>query len=307
MIPKTSDNKNLLIGIALALTTVIIWSGNYIVARSIAKQIPPVHLAFFRWGTATICLLPIAGKKCWNERHLLSQHKLYLLFTAIMGISLFNTFIYLAGHYTSAINLALIGTTSSPVFITFMAAIFLHEKIYFLRLTGMLVCVAGIIYLLSQGSFQKLATLHFGKGDVLILLSSFFFSIYSILVRKKPAAISPLSFLMLLFITGTIILIPFVWIESLHTPAVEWTNNMRFTILYLGIGNSVIGFLCWNLAISKMGAARTSLFANLMPLFSTIEAILILNEQFTAIHLVSGVLLLAGLIIANLPEKILKR
>jgi len=289
-------------GIAYALITVIIWSGNYVIAKGIARQIPPISLAFFRWGTATIFMLPIAWKKLKTERNILLQHKWYLLWAALTGVTLFNTFIYVAGHYTSAINLALIGTTSAPVFITFFSAFFLKEKIKVFHLTGMLLCIAGIIVLLSQGSWQRLLQFHFGKGDLWVLTSAVIFAVYSTLVKKKPAQISPSVFLITIFITGSLILLPFSLIELHNYPPIEWTSGMIATILYLGIGNSVIGFLCWNASINILGAGRTGLFGNLIPVFSTIEAVLILGEQFTIIHLISGLIVISGLVIANIKS-----
>jgi drug/metabolite transporter (DMT)-like permease len=292
--------REIFIGIGLALITAIIWSGNYVVAKGISQKIPPISLAFFRWSTACLFIIPLGWKKFQAEKKIFTQHKTYLFLTALFGVGLFNTFIYLAGHYTSAINLALIGTTASPVFITTLSFFLLKEKIKSLRIIGMILCIAGILLLLSQGSFSKLMQLHFGKGDLLILCSAFFFSIYSILVKKKPATISPISFLFVIFIAGTIMLFPFAMIEMhLHAP-LQWTSGMYLTILYLGIGNSVIGFLCWNGSIARIGAARTSLFGNLIPVFSTIEAVLLLGEQFTVIHFISGIIVIAGIVIANL-------
>ena len=71
--------------------------------------------------------------------------------------------------------------------------------------------------------------------------------------------------------------------------------------LYLGVGASVGAFLSWNIAIQKIGAARTSLFGNLIPVFSTIEAILILGEANRGVVWVSMALILLGLLLANLP------
>ena len=297
-----SPNKNLFIGFVFAMITIIIWSGNYVVARGIAQQIPPISIAFFRWGTASFFIVLIGWKKFIAEKDILLQHKGYLFFTAITGVTLFNTFIYVAGHFTEAINLVLIATTAAPLFITIFSRIFLKEKINAFRMIGMLLCFAGILVLLSKGSWQKLMQLHFGKGDLWILASAFVFSIYSILVKKRPASISPMSFLVTIFISGTLCLLPFYLIETHFTEPLHWTNGMVITILYLGIGNSVIGFLCWNASIARIGPARTSLFSNLMPVFSTIEAVLILGEQFTSVHLISGMIIICGLIIANLKH-----
>lgn len=293
-------------GIGLALLTVIIWSGNYVIAKGIAKQLPPVSLAFYRWSMASVCILPFAVKKILAQKDIFLQHKNYIVWTALTGVSIFNTFIYLGGHYTSAINLALIGTTSAPVFATFMAAIFLKESISRYRITGMVICITGILYLLCQGSLQKLANFHFGKGDVLVLISAFTFAIYNTLVRKKPAALSPIAFLAVIFTLGSLCLLPFYIFETMHSPAVQWTPNMFYIILYLGIGNSIIAFFCWNASIERLGAAGTALFGNLIPVFSTIEAVLFLGEIFSNIHLISGLLVIGGLIIANITGKTAK-
>ncbi len=298
MQPQTTKNT-FFIGVALALTTVIIWSGNYVVAKGISQQVPPLSLAFYRWGTASVCILPLAWKNFWQDKAAILQNKQYIFWAALTGVAIFNSFIYLAGHHTTAINLALIGTTAAPVFATVMAAVFLKEYISPLRIAGMVTCFVGVLFLLSQGSMQKLFNFHFAKGDVLILISAFAFAIYNTLVKKKPTGISPMSFLMATFITGTIIILPFFIIESSHAPAIHWTTTNLAIIAYLGIGNSVIGFLCWNASVARIGASRTVIFANLIPILSTIEAVFILGEQFTTIHLVAGIIIITGLIIAN--------
>ncbi len=301
MTPNHTKN-NFYIGIALALTAVIVWSGNYVVARGIAQTVPPISVAFYRWFIASVCVIPIAWNKLKTDKAVVLQHKSYLFFAAVTGVTLFNTFIYLAGHHTKAINLALIGTTTAPIFATILASVFLKEIISTFRIAGMMVCFTGILFLLSQGSWQKLVNFHFEKGDVLMFISAISFASYTTLVRKKPATISALTFLMLTFVIGTVVLFPFYLYEHLTSPAVVWNMNLGYTFAYLAIGNSVLAFLCWNAAIKRLGASVTALFTNLIPVFSTIEAVVFLNEKFTNVHLVSGALIVTGLIIANLKK-----
>ena len=303
-LPKRMRNSNKAIytGIGLAVLAAIIWSGNFIVARGVIQQIPPVGLAFYRWATATIIMLPIAWNKFKAEKALIIKHRTLLFWTAVTGVTLFNTFVYIAGHYTPAINLALIGTTSSPVFAIILAAIFLKEPIRPLRIAGLLLCISGIVLLLSRGSWQALQSFRFSAGDGWILLAALVFAIYNTLVRRKPAAIHPLNFLFTVFAIGTLLLLPFYLIELSQATPVQWTTNLVLIILYLGAGTSVIAFLCWNVAIGKLGAARTALFGNLIPVFSTLEAVLILGEKFTMIHLLSGILVVAGVVIANVKK-----
>ncbi|WP_153800419.1 DMT family transporter [Foetidibacter luteolus] len=290
-------------GIALAITAVIVWSGNFIVARGVIKHIPPVRLAFFRWATAMVILTPIAYKSFMADRQAVLTNARYFFLPAFLGVTLYNTFLYVAGHTIPAINLALIATTSSPVFAIILAAIILKEKISWLRIAGLVLCIAGIVLLISKGSWQNLARFHFSTGDVWAIVGAFTFAAYNVLVRKKPAGISPLTFLFVVFGLGTIMLVPAFVYERIVSPPISWNLNLALVILYLGAGACVISYLCWNLAIARLGAARTALFGNLIPLFSTAEAILILHERFLTIHLFSGLLVIAGLIIANYRRK----
>nr|MBP7346431.1 DMT family transporter [Sediminibacterium sp.] len=184
------------------------------------------------------------------------------------------------------------------------AVLFLKERLGFYRIIGMIICILGILLLISKGSWQVLFSFKFSNGDAWILGGAFSFAVYNILVRKKPAQLSSLSFLIIIFILGTIILFPFFILEQIMVKnAVQWSTALIGSILYLGVGTSVLAFWCWNLAISKLGAGRTVLFGNLIPIFSTIEAILILGETITPIHFYSGILVIGGLIIANLKFK----
>ena len=73
-------------------------------------------------------------------------------------------------------------------------------------------------------------------------------------------------------------------------------------ILYLGLGASVVCFLIWNIAIGKLGAGRTALFGNLIPVFSSFEAVIFLHEEFTWVHIVSILIVFVGLLLANLRQ-----
>jgi drug/metabolite transporter (DMT)-like permease len=293
------SRKQLYQGVFLAVLATAIWAGNFIVARGIADKIPPFSLAFYRWSTATILMLPVGWTRIRTQLPLVRKHFKILLLAAVTGVAIFNTFIYIAGHHTSAINMALIGTTSSPVFVIIISAWFFHEKIRPIRIAGLLFCIAGIVVLLSKGSWQTLAAFQFGKGDVWVLLSALSFAVYNISVKRKPKEIASRTFLFTIFLLGTLVLLPFFLVEKSIEPPVQWNSNLLWIILYLGLGTSVIAFLLWNEAIRRVGAVRTSLFGNLIPIFASIEAIWILGESLTVIHFISGGLVIIGLILAN--------
>lgn len=295
--PATKNNTYT--GILLAVLAVVIWSGNFIVSRGVTNYIGPVSLAFYRWLMATLIIAPFAWKKFVAERKTVSINWKYLAWVSLTGIALFNTFVYIAGHYTTAINLALIGTTSSPIFATILAVIFLREKPGMFRIIGIVTCVGGILLLISKGSWQTLVNFHFSTGDLWVLAGAFAFAIYNVLVRKKPAQISSLNFLFVIFAMGAAMLFPFFLAEQAWGMPTQWSWQLLAVLLYLGAGTSVAAFLCWNIAIQKLGAGRTVLFGNLIPIFSTLEAVWLLGEEITRIHIIGGVVVIGGLALAN--------
>lgn len=293
------NKKTLLTGVLLAIAATILWAGNFVIARDTAGEFPPVSLAFYRWLLACILLLPFL-KNIKTESAIFFKNPKYFLAAGFTGVTVFNTLVYVAGKYSTATNLALIGTTSSPVFSIILAAIFLKEKISLNQLIGMAIILWGITYLISGGSIENLVTLSFSTGDLLVLISAFIFAIYNILVRKRPKGISSTNFLFFTFITGTVLLLPFYTAELFYEELPVWKMKHVLAIIYIGLCASVLSFLFWNAAIYRLGAGRTSLFGNLILVFAAIEAMIFLNEKISTIQWASGGLILAGLIIANI-------
>ena len=291
--------SNILIGSLFAVAATILWSGNFIVARGIAKEIPPFGLAFYRWSTALLIIFPFAIKKFLAEWRMIKQNWLQITSSAVTGIAVFNTCLYIAGHHSTAINIALLGTTTSPVVSILLARTFLKEKISAFGLMGLLLCILGILFLLSKGSIETLLAFRFNEGDRWILLAALSFAIYNVLVKKKSPAISPVSFLFATFLIGLLILFPFYIIEKRIAVPVQWNVHLYAILVYIGLGASVLAFFAWNKAVASLGAARTSLFGYLIPIFSAIEAVWLLHEEISWVHYVCGAFVIAGLVVAN--------
>jgi len=299
---EKENSKDYITGIALAFAAALLWSGNYIVARGFHAQISPVSLAFFRWFTATVVLFPFAYRSVKQEWRVAKAHLGLLCLTALLGVTLFNTFIYVAGRYSTAINLAILGTTVAPVLVVVFAWAFLKEKLSFNQLGGMAICIGGILYLITNGQLSQLAAVQFSRGDFWILLAAFSFAVYTLLVRKKPKGFSAVSYLFIIFFLGTLFLLPAFLFDSRHGITFVPTAKLAAVFLYLGVGASVGAFLAWNIAIQKIGAARTSLFSILIPVFSAIEAVVFLGEESSAVLVTSLAIIVSGLVIATVKK-----
>ena len=98
-------------------------------------------------------------------------------------------------------------------------------------------------------------------------------------------------------------MLPFYISEYQHAGGFELSISNVTILVYLSLGASVICFLLWNLAIAKLGSGRAALFGNLIPVFSSIEAVLILGEKISWVQVVSFGIVIIGLIISNLQKR----
>jgi len=290
-----------LIGSLCALVATLIWSGNFIVARGLGDIIPPVTLAAMRWSTGTIVLLPFAARIMWRERDLLRKHWKHLLISALLGVTTFNTIIYTAAHTTNAMNLTLIATTT-PVFVIILSRIFLGEPITRNRAIGLVIAVTGIFTLVTRGDFAVLQEMDFRVGDIWMLLAGFIWAVYSILLRKKPAEINQYAYLGTTFLVGVLPLIAAAILEQTIAPQFELTPTVIGSVLYIGVGASLVSYILWTKAVTSVGPVTSSLIYYFLPAFCGIEAYLFLNEPVTWVHGAAFLLIVGGIVLATHPR-----
>lgn len=285
-------------GYLFAMGATAIWAGNFIVAREFKETIPPVSLAFWRWAVAVVFLLPFAlrgFRREWGEVRL---HGVYLSITAITGVTLFNTLLYLASHTTTAINLSLIAI-SFPIFVVMISRFVSNDPITSNKSLGILFVVIGVILLITRGNISNLMSITFAIGDVWMLLASFIFAVYSILVKHKPPRMSIWTFQLSTFVLGLAFLFPaFLW-ERAVTPSITWTWEMVVSILYVGLFASLSAFVLWNKSIVSIGPSKAGIVYYTLPVFSGALAWLFLDEPVTLVHLASVVLIVCGIVTAN--------
>jgi len=290
-------NKDIL-GYAFALLATILWSGNYVIARRLYDQIPPISLASWRWAIAIVVLAPFAYRELKSEWGLIRKHLRYLCGTALLGITLLNTFVYIAGRSSEAIKLSII-TAAAPVFTILFASHLFKEPITRRRGIGLSLSISGIFVLISGGNISNILELRFSNGDIWILLSAMSFSGYSILVKKKPIEMGNTTFLFSIFVLGWLFLLPFHFWE--HQTQGDWvlTINVLGNLLYLALGASIVALFAWNKAVEFVGPSGAAIIYYTLPIFSSIEAAMFLRENLKVIHALSFLLIVSGIVIAN--------
>lgn len=291
-------NRHFITGYLFAIGATAIWSANFIIARGLSDSISPVTLAFWRWIVAVMAFLPFALKKLIVEWRLVKNHILYLVFTAFLGITTFNTLIYFAGHTTTALNLSLISITF-PIFIIILSRIFFKELFTVNKAVGILLVAAGVVSLITRGEFSRLLNLSFTIGDLWMLFASIIFAVYSILLRRKPEKLSIWTLQLSTFILGLIMLFPFYILDTMISPPPVFEIRTILAILYVGIFASLSAFVLWNKAVVTVGPSKAGMVYYTLPLFSGFLAWFFLGEEISIVHFYSMLLIVPGILFAN--------
>lgn len=289
-------------GYLFAILATAIWSGNFVIARGLSDDISPISLAFWRWVVATIIFIPLALKPLLKQRKEILTHLPYLSITGLLGVTIFNTMLYYAGKTTTAINLSLLSITF-PIFIILISKVVFKEAIGWKKTCGIVMVAFGVIFMITKGNLYTLLNLTFQVGDLWMIGGAFVFAVYSILLRKKPAALHIWSFQLSTFLLGLLFLSPLYAWDFYHSPVVTYTNTTYLSIGYVGVFASLAAFVLWNKSILNIGPSEAGMVYYTLPIFSGALAYFILDEPIGWLHIMSTGFIFTGIIIANAKGK----
>jgi drug/metabolite transporter (DMT)-like permease len=276
-----------------------IWGGNFVAGKAIVAELPPISVAFCRWGIALLILLVWRGKEAWKERQLLRTHWKTVAFLSITGVAGFNTLTYISVQYTSSINASLMNA-ATPIFVVFISRFILQERIRWLASIGIGISIIGVLWIISHGSWSVISGLSFNVGDMWMLLAILCWAFYSVGMKKAAGRFVPSVLLIYQVIFATILLFPVSMIElAIRKPAVHFTLGLTSGLLYVGIFASIVAFTAWNRAIATLGPARCSGFLNMIPLFSAIFATFFAGERIHLYHAIGTAFIICGVYTTN--------
>jgi len=278
----------------LLVLTTLFWSGNFVLGRAVHFDIPPISLVFWRWTGALLILLPFSWRHLKDQWPLLLTNWKYLFIFGFLGVTCFNTFIYIALQSTTATNAVLINSII-PVLIVVLSWAFGGIRITRRQALGMAVSFAGVINIVCRADIGQLLALQLNRGDIWVLLAVVSWAVYTFLLRKRPAGLHPLSFLTSLIMIGLIVLAPLYGWELSQGYRIVATSSAFFSLCYVALFPSVLAFIFWNQAVGQVGSNKAGLFLHLMPVFGTILSIILLGEVFHLYQLAGIVLIFTGI------------
>ena len=277
----------------------LFWSGNFIVGKAASLfEIPPFTLNFYRWMFAWLILSPFTLKEIFQKKNYILENIKLIIILGITSITVFNSIVYYSLNFTQIISGVLMISTI-PVMIIFFCWILKIEKTNFYQMLGVVFSLFGVVVIVTKADLGKLLSLNFNKGDLWMVGAMFSWAMYSALLRKKKFELSQISLLQVIISAGLILLLPAYLIEMALGHKVNINLPFILTLSYVVLFPGLASFIFWIKGIALIGSNRSGIFLHLMPIFSTILAILIFKEQFMIYHLIGAVLIIAGIILSS--------
>ena len=295
-----SSDKNY--GYILAILAVIIWSGNFVAARFLVN-FSPIEISFYRWFVTFIVLTPFCLKKLIKNIKYAKGRWIQIIIMSILGITIFNTFVYLAAHTSNATNMSLLATLS-PIIMAIISRIIWKTKLTINQKLGLLIVIIGVVILITKGSIEILTKLKFSIGDLYMLLAVILFAVYTLTLRVRPKEISQSTFFYLMVVIGIIPLFIAMLLSYMNKTATPLDIKSALILVYVGIFPSALGFILWNMAIAKIGAIKAGIIYDSIPFFSSLEAVILLGETLLISQVIGGILILIGIIYSSIGDKI---
>jgi drug/metabolite transporter (DMT)-like permease len=285
---------------ALLVLANLFWAGNWVIGRALRESFAPFTLSFLRWLVAALVLAPFAVSALRGKGALVRRYFGLLLVLAVSGGVMFQALVYLGLHTTTAVNAVLLNS-SSPLFILLCSWMLEREAASARQILGMLISWVGIFIILGRGDVATLLRLQFHRGDAWILLAMPMWGIYSVLLKRLPRELRGTAFLCLLAQMTALMLVPPAAVETLLVAPKTPTGAGVAGVLYLGLFASIGAFMCWNRAVSVVGANVAGFSMPLLPAFGTVLAMIFLGEKLHPFHLAGIVTILAGVVMATRP------
>jgi len=300
--PVASEQEAAPAGVAsaylLLAVAMLSWAGNAVVGRALVGTVPPFGLSLMRWTIAFLAVAPFAMGEVIAKRAIILRRWRLLLSLGLLGLTICNSLGYLGLQWTTAINAGLLNS-AGPMLTLVAAFIFHRERAAPLQIAGVAVSLLGVLAIVLRGDLGALLHLEINRGDAAILAGVATWSVYTVLLRRAPRELSPVALLAVLFAIGSITVLPLHLAESALGYPLPQSGDALAGYLYVGLFPAVIAFFGWNRGVAALGAARASLFAHLMPLFSAALAYAFLGEHIAPYHLAGAALIFLGIFLAN--------
>lgn len=286
--------------------TMAIWGGTWVAGRYAVQSAPPLGIAVWRFLIAGGALLALTA---WRNGGLPRPNRRE--WVLIAGLSLTGIFLYnlcfLYGLQRLAAGQAALVVALNPVMAMLGAAWLQGERLTPAKLAGAAIALAGCLTVIGHGSPLAPLRGEIGLGEILIVGCALFWTLYTLIGRRATRTLSALTVTAYSTAGGCLLLFLAALVDDPAALVPDYAPLVWLCILFLALLGTTLGFTWFNQSVARIGAARASIFINLVPVAAVLSGAWLLDERLGVSVLAGGALVLAGVVLTQhaaqpLPE-----
>ena len=297
MKPSLTKNKFLFPYLLLFIQPIFM-ATNIIVARGGVEYVPPVSLAFWRWLTVFLILSPFFFEEIFKKIKDFNKEFWKLFFLGSMGCGVCGAFPFIAGMSTTMANMGII-YTSSPIFIIILSVLLFKDKINFSRIIGLIICLVGVISIISKGKIELLLNFKFTSGDLWMVGAAIGWAVYSIYLLNWKSNFSLMGRFTLISFFGAISLFPFYLLEEIFFSSTNFNSDFILWVLFAAISPGIIAFTLYTKVQKYVGASLAGFTLYIFSIYSAIYGIILFDEALMNFHYFGAAFVFLGVYLAR--------
>jgi drug/metabolite transporter (DMT)-like permease len=272
--------------------TAVFFGGTWVAGKLGVESIPPLTLAAFRFSLASLLLFAWVTRLPARPPRATVRDLPLILALGSTAVAGYNVLFLYGLKLAPASDGAIIVPGLAPVFTAALAWPVLNERMTPTRAAGLATAIVGLVLVMNPtGEHDRDRLL----GDLLFLFGAGCWAIYSVIGKSAIARFGAVGATLYATVSGALMLLPFAilergWEALAAAPMQAWLG-----VLYLGVFGTVIAFVFFYEGVSRVGAARASAFAFLVPIFGVLSSVALLGERLSPVTLAGGLFVLAGL------------
>ncbi|RYF36695.1 MAG: DMT family transporter, partial [Comamonadaceae bacterium] len=220
------------------------------------------------------------------------------LILGTLGMFICGAWVYLGAQSTTAMNMALI-YSAAPVLITLGAVLWLGERFGWPQAGGVVLAMAGVLHVIVKGQWTALAEVQFSRGDAWILIATFSWAAYALLLKKWPSSLGATTRLAATCVGGVSMLLPFAIWEAAQPGAPDIGRHAFGLMLVTAVVPGLGAYWIYGWIQKVLGAGRVAMSLYLSPLYAGVAAWLLLGEMPGWHHAVGALMILPGVFLVS--------
>ena len=270
-----------------------LWTAGLVVSKLAISFMTPFELSFFRWVLCSLILFIFYYSQLRRHWHTIRENFQKLFVLGVL-LALGSTFLVWSVDSTTVFNASLLGA-SQPLITLIIALAIGLEIISRLQYLGILLGLAGVFILITEGNGDLIFNFKFNLGDILVLAAVLFYSLYTVCLVKWSIKIPGHIIMLTSSISATLTLFPLTLTHSGFSIIRLWFDPVVILIIFfMAVFPTALATSLWNKSVVNVGANKASVFINLMPVFGALASILIFEDQFQPFHFCGTILVVIG-------------